>query len=367
MKGDDVIKTVFYLPESKKGDVPYLIAQAVFGFMKLAHDGILDLTFSKVTDDLPSSRLCFFADVNGYRVCYDIHDAIALSAEQTDDLLNRCDFIFKRSYSTSFAQKLKNRDRYFPYGLQYLYFYQNNNLLTRGIAEAFRLIRGKSKRDLLAEQVKDVDKYWRIRPSQNTDIDILFSARLWDDLSTNAKVPRTGAYDREERNQERISNLRTLRRAFGSRALCGVSDTPIARRLCPDLILPESYTKRSCYRKLVQRSKVCVSTTGLSQSIGVNFSEFISAGKAIVSSPLYYGVLGDLEPGKNYLPFTNSDELIAHCETLLSDERERRLMELNNEYYYMRYVRPDVQVLNHLLKIFEYERRFPNKSRVATL
>ncbi|MBO7726853.1 MAG: glycosyltransferase family 1 protein [Thermoguttaceae bacterium] len=334
--------------------------------MKLARDGVVNLTISTVPRDMPRYRRCFFADIDRYRVCYDVNDAVGLTvpdtdaneltAAETDALLDRCDFVFKRSYSPTFAQALRNRGRYFPLGLFYRYFPKRNrreNSVMRKIAQIERILHGWSRTDQLAAETGNVDKYWTIGSAKRTDIDILFTTRLWDIASVKTKAPKTDASDREERNRERIDFLRALRRHSGRTIISGVSDSPIARQLCPDLILSDRYTARANYRNLLRRSKVCVTTTGLSKSIGGRFAEYISAGKAIVTTPLYFTVTGDLSEGKNYLTFTTADELIAQAEKLLSDGELRRDMELQNVLYYTHYVRPDVQVLNTIITVLE--------------
>jgi hypothetical protein len=53
-------------------------------------------------------------------------------------------------------------------------------------------------------------------------------------------------------------------------------------------------------------------------------------------------------PGRNYLEFGTSEELIASATLLFENDELRREMMLNNRQYYKEYVRPDALVRNSL-------------------
>ena len=114
-----MIKCVFYLPDYRKWIPPH-IAQVVFGFLKLARDGIVDVSFANNAREY--ARGYYLAEIDGLRVFYDVADANFLSPAETDQVLEDCDFIFKRSFDPSVADRMKNRDRYFPLGLFYQFF-----------------------------------------------------------------------------------------------------------------------------------------------------------------------------------------------------------------------------------------------------
>ena len=363
-----MIKCVFHLPKLYVGRIPRHISLVVFGYQKLAQAGLLDLSFSDDVKEQSQFPYHYLAEVNQYRVFYDVEDGIFLTPDETDCLLDNCDFIFKRSYDSHYAQKLRNRKRYLPLGLNYASFFPCGNLtgvLGRGLAAIGRAVRRHTGIERLSSYVRDIDKYWTIGSEVNPDIDILFSTRLWENP---AKIPKrsfisrkltkgaalSDAIDTDERVEERIEYVRELRRVFRGRNLvCGISDSQTAREICPEYVLPNRLTDRMNFRKLIRRSKVCVTTTGLWKSIGWKFAEYVAGGKAIVSNPLCYEVPGSFEAGKNYITFCNKDELAAGCDRLLADAKLRRAMQLRNQYYYLHYVRPDVQVLNSLMKVFE--------------
>ena len=86
-------------------------------------------------------------------------------------------------------------------------------------------------------------------------------------------------------------------------------------------------------------------------SIGWKTAEYVAASKAIVSEPLHFELPGNFEENKNYLSFTNVDELIVKIDSLLADEPMMQAMMNNNHLYYNHFLKPDVLVLNTLNKV----------------
>ena len=173
----------------------------------------------------------------------------------------------------------------------------------------------------------------------NTQKQILYSTRLWK--------------GHDELNESRIMLAYKLREHFDG-AIAGVSDSPLSRKLCPDLILPHKVTRRKNFIDLINCSAVCITTTGLWNSTGWRFGEFVSAGKAILSEPLHFKVPGDFQEGKNYLAFSSIDDALCKCEMLLRDPYKRMAMEIQNLDYYFQYLKPDVLIMNTLKQFFSY-------------
>ena len=369
-----MIRCLFHLPGYRR-IVPSHIARVVFGFLALARDGVVDLSFSDAGDEaLPPCS--WLAEIGGRRVCCDTADANLNTPAEIDALLEKnFDFIFKRSFDPAIARNVKHSDRYLPLGLFCQFFPPHYSIaavagcqrtaVSRRFARAVRILLGRDGVRSLVPCTADADRYWSAGSAPDPDVDILFSARLWGDRKMNPNggyqaLPLghgacfTDAPDWKERTEERVALLRAFRERFKSRkTVCGVSDSPLARELCPDLVLPHRVTARTNYRRLVRRSKVCVTTTGLWGSTGGKFTEFVSAGKAIVSSPLNHAVPGEFAEGKNYLAFADKEELFDRCEHLLADPEEARLMGLRNAWYYRHYARPDMAVLNMIRIVLE--------------
>ena len=361
-----MIKCLFYLPGRYL--ISSHIAQTLFGFLKLERDGVVDLSFSDDTDKaLP---LCsWLVEIDGWRVCCDTADANLNTPAEIDALLEKnFDFIFKRSFDPAIAQEVKHKDRYFPLGLFYRFFPPRCNIVavegcqrsvfSQRFARVLRILSGCNGIKSFTPYTAEADRYWTVGSAPNPDIDILFTTRLWGNCADNPNGGRhenhmghgacfSRAPDWKERTEERIELLREFRKHFkGRKIVCGISDSPLARELCPDLVLPHRVTDRANYRKMIRRSKVCVTTRGLWGSTGGKFTEFVSAGKAIVSNPLNHALPGEFAEGRNYLAFDDGEELFDRCERLLTCPEETRLMGFRNAWYYRHYVRPDVMVLN---------------------
>lgn len=173
---------------------------------------------------------------------------------------------------------------------------------------------------------------------------ILFCTRLWDINKTkDTTIP--------EINEKRISIIQQIRRHFPKKAIAGVSDSPIARKMCPDLILSHSITNRKSFIKIMNCATICIASTGLHKSTGWRFAEYIAAGKAIISEPLFFSIPGDFAEKKNYIAFNTSDQLVSAIDYLLSQPQVVYKMKMNNLLYFHHYIRPDSLVLNALSSI----------------
>lgn len=77
-----------------------------------------------------------------------------------------------------------------------------------------------------------------------------------------------------------------------------MSDNACARRLCPELIVPDKLTGKRAYLHRMQHTEICVASTGLHGSTGWKLAEYVAAGRAIVTEPLRYTLPGGFEEGK---------------------------------------------------------------------
>ena len=175
---------------------------------------------------------------------------------------------------------------------------------------------------------------------------ILFLTRLWD---PDECVTEAGRAERVRINSDRIQIIRALREKYGSLAVTGLSDTPLSRKLAPELIMNGSYTKRANYLKLLHSSDICIASTGLHGSIGWKTGEYVAAAKAIVTEPFVYSVTGDFENGKNCLTYGSPEECLEAVERLISDPDALYRMKAENESYYKEFLSPDALVRNTIV------------------
>ena len=99
---------------------------------------------------------------------------------------------------------------------------------------------------------------------------------------------------------------------------------------------------------MIKENYICLTSEGLHHSIGWKFAEYVAAGKAIITEPLYYEVPYGFSEGVNYLTYSRLSSCIDKCEHLLSDVGTIHKMEEANRKYYAQHLRPDMLVLDSL-------------------
>ena len=153
-------------------------------------------------------------------------------------------------------------------------------------------------------------------------------------------------------NRNRIECIRVCKKYYGNQFIGGIQTDDYSVKLCrSDLLIPNYMTKRENFLNEVKKSSICITTTGLFDSIGWKFAEYIAASRAIVTEPLCYELPGNISKNRNFLEFKNPTELIKSINILLNDSLLlKNMMEANYDYY-KKYVQPDKLIYNTLLKI----------------
>lgn len=152
-------------------------------------------------------------------------------------------------------------------------------------------------------------------------------------------------------NADRIELLHRLQAAFPEQFTGGVSDNACARRLCPELIVPDKLTGKRAYLHRMQHTEICVASTGLHGSTGWKLAEYVAAGRAIVTEPLRYTLPGGFEEGKNYKIYTSPAECEEQLRQLLADPAAILAMAQHNAAYYQAWLRPEQQVRQALRQL----------------
>lgn len=286
---------------------------------------------------------------NRIRICYDTHDWNWIDEE----ILGNVNFYFKRSYDADFISNLKEKDKIFPLGLNYQVISHQTDLFRLQRAAFFQ---GKDRIKHIIKSLR-LDKFLKNKetgqldemeaaPALNQNPRVLFMARAWNteellDTSQKEKV--------EEINIMRAESVRALRETFGEKFFGGLMRDDFSEKYFKDVLLPdESLSNKKTYLEILRNFPICVATTGLNNSIGWKFAEYVAFSKAIISEPLKFQLPGDFTENKNYLKFTNSEELVNAVSQLFEDENLRQTMMKNNFDYYCEFVRPDKLVLNTL-------------------
>ncbi|WP_155832648.1 glycosyltransferase [Butyrivibrio sp. AE3006] len=280
-------------------------------------------------------------DNNSVTMAYDLMDGYNFDTKIVAEYIDSVDFYFKRSFSKDINMNIFNENqskKTYPLSLNYDVSYFFNPIDYNGsFSEILKVFTKKIARR------NDV-KYYE-KGTDGLIYDCLFMCRLWnpDEISETSLKE-----ERNRINEDRIKLIRALREEYGQRFIGGLQDNEIARKMCPDLIISQKLTQKNNYMKIMRNSKVCIATTGLHNSIGWKFAEYMAAGKAIVSEMLNYEPYGDLREGINYLGFNTGDEALKKIKDLLGNDSKRVSMEQANKEYYFKYQRPDKQILNSL-------------------
>jgi len=330
------------------------LQQLYTGFSLLARSKLLRVSWTQpaACGEPDPGNHALIAVLNGnFKVAYDVIDG----REINRDLLARVDLYFKRSCAFQYpdlepfeATKIQ------PLGLNYEVYPDHTDVA--GALRAWHTRRSLGRisgmfRPLgLSTRFVPRQRVLEARASDRTDPFVVFLSRMWD---PDEGVGRDHALKQErlELNSMRASCIRALRAHFGDRAITGLLPSNCAARTYPELQLhDEGLTHRGKYQEIVRQSSVCVTTTGLHQSVGWKLGEYVSAGKAIVTERLNSMLPGEFLPERNYLSFSNADECVAAVERLFAEpELMANLMAANADYY-QHFLRPDRLVMNSLCR-----------------
>lgn len=345
-------------------EVPLHLYQIIAGFMILNQKGIIDLKIEESKVLLPYNMMELEID-NQIKVLYDVNDGYDNLIENgksyidfMDSILDKYNICFKRSYSEKYNINLTNGYKIYPLGLNYMTTIKGN------------LAHKPYKNDPRNEKIKKIirripfsqyynNKYlienFEGKPKVNNDPKILFFTRLWDPNGLElSKLPKEKVDERIEINKVRVECIKACKKEFGKLFNGGITPSNYSNTKYKELVVDnKKVTNRDHYLKLMKESDICIATTGLHDSIGWKFGEYVAASRAIVSEKLYYQLPGNFEKNKNYFEFNNVDECINNIYILLQDENRRYEMMKNNYNYYLNYVRADKLIFNTLEVCFD--------------
>jgi hypothetical protein len=291
-----------------------------------------------------------FVDVDGAGlVFFDVRDGINYYADIADDLV----LYAKRSFRQGAFQPA--RARFVPLGLNYSIYPDRTRMLElERTLKQLELSMLSLKRLAIAlvrifprlGQAIGVPTVGSVRaePDPGAPPRAIFLARAWE--------PKKGVL-REETvkhlNDFRAQCIRVLRSRFGSDFIGGFARDSYSCRLYPDCVVSADVsTRRRDYLKLLRSYPVCIATTGLFDSIGWKFGEYVALSKAIVSEVLRFELPGPFAPGENYLAFRTAQACVEQVEELFRDDEARARMMRNNSEYYAEYGSPHAVVARAL-------------------
>jgi hypothetical protein len=347
---------------SVPSDVGHL-QQLLTGFALLSASGVLRLKQDLALEDSGDGLLPRWAGHESYnliatlngrtRICYDTHDSGWIDKR----VVQSVDFYFKRSFDPVWVRSnlpASEHAKVFPLGLNYQVespgfdrFKIERARMWRGSDRIRNLLKGLAIDRLLPGSIAtERMQAFEGLPLPDQEPRVLFMTRVWDPELLEDQSQRDAI---RALNETRAACVRILREKLGDRYSGGLASDPYAIRHFGDCVLrADHYARKRLYLDLVRLHPICVATTGLNNSIGWKFAEYVALSRAVVSEPLHYQVPGRFLAGENYLEFTSANELLAAVETLLDRGRREQMMRRNREYY-LAYVRPDVIVRNSLV------------------
>lgn len=333
------------------------LRQIFVGFHELSRLGLVRLRYSsngparfdcRPPNDYDFRSYCLPTEIAGIGVVvYDVHD----SALVADELLDRCDIYFKRSYDAAVhGQDARIR----PLGLNL--FVEGARTSLRGAWRSVRFGRGTRARVTEAMRALNLPQPYAVRPRNvatfplaRPDPRILFQTRVWnpDEFYNASDAERA---DRRAMNQFRADCIRGLKRVFGERFTGGLQPTPYAREHFPDVLADDRAVRRDRYLQDLQTFDICVSTEGLLGSTGWKFAEYLALGRAVVAEEMRFEATGTLAAGEHYLPFDTVDNCVESVSALAADRERRQAMMTANAAYYREYVEPEALVRRSIVE-----------------
>jgi len=347
------------------------ISQVLTGFKLLENKGVLKITIDSDSFNFRSKGIyehnaIVEVTIDNKVLVYDMADGYQSihRKEIFDAQLDRVTYYFKRSYNPQFHENMRNKHKIKPYGLNYYCTCKGNpydrfvvdNLSISTIKKLFGHFYSEKRWLKLCD-------YKNFVSNNNYDkYNILFLTRLWDSTGIDEKYIKsiyTYMSDEEaiiESNkwkksldtatEYRIELIRKLKAEFGDRFVGGILKDNFSMRICPELIVDDSFTNKESFMNAIKGNYICITSVGLHDSIGWKFAEYVANGRAILSDPLKYTVVGDFKKGKNYFEYRTVDECIEQCHFLLNNIDEVHKIEKNNAEYYRNYLAPDMIISN---------------------
>ena len=332
------------------------LSQIYTGFEKLEKAGIVTLHVKYATGKQTKPLLKVLIN-NKYNVIYDTLDGLNWIDGSVEDNLNyfknniKADFYFKRSFNQQIIDYAPENCKVFPLGLNY-FIKPKRKFSGNPQQKLIELLRNNIITSRFYDKTSFYSSDFEFYPVPLKESKVLFMARLWNPDKVSLDHLKV---EREQINKNRIESIRTGRKEFGDNFIGGLQHDNFSIQHAKDLLLPFPLTKKENFLKTIRECNICIATTGLHNSIGWKFGEYVAASRAIVSEPLRYQLPGDFNKGKNFLEFTNDSELV-NCIRILQEDKEKVFdMMKSNFMYYNNYVQPDKMILNTLLKVYQNE------------
>lgn len=307
------------------------LQQAYAGLSWLASEGKIKLTQEIIAGDNFSDNnlpphirqihlFCFRLVINNaISVVFDLHDSFELSPT----LVKTCDLYVKRSYWRSYISDLGMANKVIPYGPFYEVYTNAHDfkLAARSLSIKYewrRRMRSVLRASPLFDKLTSCPREHKLSHTVvNKSGKVLFSVNVHDPYDD----PSRQQHKVEERIlliEERAELIRKLKNELGANFVGGIKCNSTAKKFAPDCILPDAgmFSKEN-YIKTLKSVSIGIASTGLHNSVGGKFGEYVACGKGIVCSTMVYDQGEGVDAGKNYMVGCNTDEIVESVVYLL--------------------------------------------------
>jgi glycosyltransferase involved in cell wall biosynthesis len=298
-------------------------------------------SFYQLINNIDNTALFFACDL------YDFANHLSKAA------LEKCDFIFKRSYEPIYVNALPEeyKHKVIPLGLTFgvhSNYKEESYKFLIGLFLSNGNVNLKWDRFLfnrLYRTIKAQQKHWNfINTTRNLDRfedyvigkdkTILFQSRCF--LHEND-------IDVKQIHQQRYRLIKLLRKNYPDNFLGGFVPSKISNKKYGDALtnVPSEPEK---YLDVLKKSKIVIYTRGLANSPAWKMAEYLSQGKVIIAEELTTDLPVPLEHGKELLLFNTDEELILNIKRVLQDEKLGDSLSKNARNYFEEHVHPTKNV-----------------------
>jgi hypothetical protein len=261
----------------------------------------------------------------------------------TPRALEACDVYLKRSFYKPDLDWLPDqlRVKILPFGFNYACKSSSSLLVILGKLLPTFLRRAWARQRPLQTFIPVLEQFlmtpnvraFEYDPMQKVKLAITFQTRVWSPEEVTENV--------HELNEGRVTLIRALKKAFGSRFQGGLVPTSYARQH-----YPQDVSKRSPRRYVTWSKKnlIGINTRGLFHSVAFKLAEYYAASKCVVSCPIRNELPVPLVEGQHYLTFRTVEECVDHCDDLLC--KRNLAMRLRQEAW--EYYRNEIEPAAHL-------------------
>ena len=340
------------------------------GLFELEADGIIEVKVVLTTqrrlgryaiennllnvDNRPHPKTSFYKLINldSKEKLFFATDLYDFANQFSKEAIEKCDFIFKRSFESKYVEKLPRnlQHKIYPLGLCFgvRSIHQNSQLsFLLGLFGSNLKINTKLDRSIgkrwintwYAQQnhwkfIKTGRELKRFKDFQKANESIiLFQTRCF----------KENQQDVINIHEQRYYIIKLLKKEFPEHFRGGFIKSKFFNEKYRDALSnvpsdPEEYLD------VLKSAKIVIYTRGLANSPAWKMAEYLSQGKIIIAEPLSTELPVPLEHGKHLLYFHSDKELITNIKLVLADDYLGDRLSANARQYFEEYVSPEKNV-----------------------